>query len=554
VADGATGVRRLGRWRPVSVPAGFVGAPQGPQPLLVPPSPILDEPDEGAAPATAPARARGGRKGRPPRPPRQPPPPSGPPAAQLDGRAITDVHNATRLAERVGDVVRWDPTVPAWRVWNGRVWAIDRDNLQVCAFATAVLTDLEATASAAAEQDVLRAVRSHQSASHVKAMMELAKGQCGGAGGADGEADPWDADPWLLNCPNGTVDLRTGQLRPHNKADWCTKMTATDFPVGAAGEEATAAPVWTSFLRQIFLDDEPFIAWVQRAAGMSLVGEVVNHVLLVCWGQGGNGKSTMIETLTRLLGDYAMTAPRELLTDRNGSNENNYQLATMRGTRFCSLEEGTARLDVNLVKWLTGGDLRTVRPIYGKPFTYRPSDTFWAVCNEKPAVPPGQNSEGFWRRVKLIPFLARVTLREDPQMKEKLRAEWPQILAWMVAGCRAWHEDGHRLGDVAAVTEATAAYRQEMDVLSAFLSDCTVPEPGAAASVAGLYEEWRRWAEANGEKALTMWLGFRLRDDPPGLLAAPPSAPAAGSRPQRGDYGSDQDYEEAFEAWHRQTE
>jgi putative DNA primase/helicase len=273
-----------------------------------------------------------------------------------------------------------------------------------------------------------------------------------------------DTDPMLLNVENGTVDLRTGSLRPHLPEDLITKLAPVEFdPVAEASR-------FMKFLKQTLVDAE-LIAFVQRFLGYSLTGSTEERALSVLHGVGKNGKSTLVEVFQNLMGDYSTTTnPDVVMRHRNGDATAQYALAELKGVRLVSVSKTNrgVELEEATVKQITGNDTIGARAPYGRPFAYRPQFKLWLSTNHKPEIPDG--SEAIWDRLRLIPFKKRFDgRRADPKLPEKLRGEMSGVLAWAVQGCVEWHANG--LGTATAVDDATAAYRSETDVLQRFFSD-----------------------------------------------------------------------------------
>jgi putative DNA primase/helicase len=241
-----------------------------------------------------------------------------------------------------------------------------------------------------------------------------------------------DTDPMLLNVENGTVDLRTGSLRPHLLEDLITKLAPVEF------DPKAKAPRFLKFLLKQALVDDELIAFVQRFLGYSLTGWTEERTLAVLYGVGKNGKSTLVELFQDLLGDYAGVAnPNTIMHQRYGDSTAQYQLAELVGKRFVSVSETKrgVELEEATVKQITGSDTISARAPYGKPFSYRPQFKIWLSTNHKPEIPDG--SEAIWDRIRLIPFTQRFEDGKgaDPKLPAKLREELPGVLAWAVKGC-----------------------------------------------------------------------------------------------------------------------
>jgi putative DNA primase/helicase len=301
-----------------------------------------------------------------------------------------------------------------------------------------------------------------------------------------------DTDPRLLNVENGTVDLRTGSLRPHLPEDLITKLAPVEFdPVAEASR-------FMKFLKQTLVDAE-LIAFVQRFLGYSLTGSTKERALSVLHGVGKNGKSTLVEVFQDLMGDYSTTTnPDVVMRHRNGDATAQYALAELKGVRLVSVSETKrgVELEEATVKQITGNDTIGARAPYGRPFAYRPQFTLWMSTNHKPEIPDG--SEAIWDRMRLIPFTQRFDGKKaDSKLPDKLREELSGVLAWAVKGCVEWRE--HGLGTSAAVDAATAEYRSETDVIERFFQDECEFGPDKRVTRTALFEAWESWCDAEGE-------------------------------------------------------
>ena len=308
--------------------------------------------------------------------------------------------------------------------------------------------------------------------------------------------DQMDQDGWLFNVANGTIDLKTGSLSAHDRADLITQLCAVPFVPSAK------CPLWDATLK-MFLKDQVLIDFWQRLCGYAMVGVVRDHILPVAYGIGSNGKSTILGALLELFGsDYAIKAAPDLFMAKMG-NSHPTDRADLFGKRLVvaiETEQGR-RLNEVLVKELTGGDRIRARRMREDFWEFSPTHTLLMATNHKPSVQG--TDHGIWRRLKLIPFSVVVdAFVEDKAMPEKLRAEFPGILAWCVRGCLEWQKTG--LQEPESVTQATKNYRSEQDVLGAFLGEHTVELEGTRVRCGKLYERYRKWAESGNEDCLTM--------------------------------------------------
>ncbi len=435
---------------------------------------------------------------------------------------LTDMGNAERFVLRYGQDVRYCYPWGKWLVWTGARWERDEAG-KVHRLAKEAVRSIYQEAAAAEDENRRKALAKHATSSEAKnrieAMLELAKSD------VPVSPDELDADPWLLNAPNGTVDLRTGELRSPRREDLLTKMAGAEYDPDAS------APVWGAFLKRV-LPSEELRAFVQRGAGYSATGDTSEQVMFINHGAGANGKSTYQEVLVEALGDYAMRAPTEMLmAKRSGGVPND--VARLKGGRFVAAaetEEGR-RLAESLVKDLTGQDTISARFMRAEFFDFKPTHKLWLSTNHKPEIRGTDNA--IWRRIRLVPWSVTIPPAErDRKLPEKLRQELAGVLAWAVRGCLDWRRDG--LGEPEEVRQATAEYRAEQDVLAGFVDECCVVVPNASAQATQLYTAYKEWCEESGERpesqkkfgmrlaergferekaGVYYWLGIGLRHD-----------------------------------------
>ncbi|MDG4595533.1 MAG: phage/plasmid primase, P4 family [Candidatus Contendobacter sp.] len=310
-----------------------------------------------------------------------------------------------------------------------------------------------------------------------------------------------DADPWLFNVQNGTVDLRTGQLHPHKSTDLITHIAPVTY------DSAATCPTFERFISEVFAGDTGMVAFIQRAVGWSLTGVIEERTLFFLYGASGwNGKSTLVETIMALLGEYgdrnfgyARKVPAETFMKSRNMDDNERKTVPLSGTRFVSTSELSKehRLNEQLIKDITGGDTLTAKRLYHESFSFKPQFKPWMYGNHKPEIRGTDNA--IWSRVKLVPFEVSFEGRADGKLKTKLLAELPGILNWAIKGCLDWQR--HGLQPPTKVQAATQAYRKEMDVIAAFFADCCVLHREARVSASALYQAYQRWCEQSGEYA-----------------------------------------------------
>jgi putative DNA primase/helicase len=416
--------------------------------------------------------------------------------------ALTDLGNAERLVAKHGRDLRYVPAV-GWHVWDGRRWQLDRDG-EITRRMKTTVRSIDADVTAADDAAERKRLRAHATRSEARNKIESAIALAKSEADVVVTVDRLDADLMLLNVANGVVHLKAGELVEHEPDLLLTKLTPVKFDPNAD------APRWHAFLKEIFLDDTDLIGFVKRAVGYTLTGLTREQVLFFLYGSGENGKTTFIETLRALFGEYAAQTPADTFVERP-NDKASHELARLPGTRFVTaVETGEGRrLNETLVKRVTGGDIITARHLYKEFFEYLPAFKVWLATNHKPDVRGVDRA--IWRRIRLIPFDA--TFPEgirDEHLGEELLGELPGILRWAVDGCTEWLE--RRLDTPSSVKVATAAYQAESDVLAPFLDECCVLEPGARITTSELYLSYTKWADSSGERPLTKTaLGKELR-------------------------------------------
>lgn len=336
-------------------------------------------------------------------------------------------------------------------------------------------------------QKAMKNALSTQSRKRLEAMIFLAQSDLPVA------PDRFDRDPFALNVLNGTLDVRNATLRPHDHHDFITKLAPVTY------DPAARFPRWERFVREIMQDDDDMIDYLQRFFGLCLTGDVTEHLLAILYGGGANGKSTLLHTMRAILGDYAATIDAALLLAQRDSSGPKPELARLAGTRFVSANEMPegGRLSESIVKVLTGGDVISARRLFSDIIEIAPTWKLAIATNSKPVI--RDNSDGMWRRVRLIEFGAKFEGEQcDPNLAAILAAESSGVLNWALAGHRRWLREG--LGRPKTIVSATSGYRADNDLLTAFIDDACVMLDRAETRSSQLYDAFTKWAAEGGEK------------------------------------------------------
>ena len=310
------------------------------------------------------------------------------------------------------------------------------------------------------------------------------------------DSKDWDRDPFLLGTPGGTVDLRTGILRPGDPSDGISRTTAVAPSVHAD------CPVWLGFLKEATDGDDAMVRFLQQWAGYCLTGDTREDALVFAHGPGGNGKGVFLNTVTGIMADYATPAPSDTFMASIGDRHPT-ELAGLRGTRLVAVsetEQGRAWAET-WIKALTGGDEIRARFMRGNFFNYRPTYKLLIIGNHQPKLETVDDAVR--RRFNIVPFTNRPD-KPDRQLKEKMREEWPEILRWMMRGCLDWQQNG--LTRPARVLAATADYFNDQDLLGQWLEACCNVQQGnerMRERSRQLHQSWSEFAKQAGEKPET---------------------------------------------------
>ena len=421
---------------------------------------------------------------------------------------ISDDSLALRFIAKHGDVIRYVGQWSRWMIYTGKVWEVDYNN-QATELARKTLREWAKRIFAGELQrgmaqipaglgdfdkknrirnmkknalSVTRPMRSYRTINNVA-----------GLASHDDKVvqtvDTWDSDPWLLNTPDGTVDLKGGFIRGHNPKDYMTMTTK----IGPSNVEPVR---WKEFIKQITDGDSELASYLQRILGYCLTGMTGEQAMFFAFGSGANGKSVILKTVGGLLGSYHKTAAMEtfiLTGDRHPT-----ELANLRGARMVTSTETQSgrKWDEVKIKRLTGGDFISARFMRQDFFEFLPQFKLFVAGNHKPSI--NNVDEAMRRRFNLIPFTVTIPPEQrDHYLGEKLAAEWGGILSWMIDGCTEWQKTG--LQTPTLVKEATERYMSLEDHFGAWWAECCETNPRGFTTVADLYESWAAWASKNGD-------------------------------------------------------
>jgi putative DNA primase/helicase len=407
----------------------------------------------------------------------------------------TDVGNARRLVERHGARLRFVPDLGAWLTWGDGRWVRDECG-RVMELAKETVRNLFHRASNLADDEerirLAEHARHSERRERLNAMIDLAR--------TDERvvvrAVDLDSDPWSFNCLNGTIDLRTGELRPHLPADLISKQAPVVFERGAACER------FQRFLSRVTGGDHELATFVQSVIGLALIGGNPEEIIMLFYGPGGSGKTTLLEAVKAALGPYAATADTETFLRQSQPRGARNDLARLLGARLVVGSEipPGRHLDEATVKAITGRGTITARFLYMEAFEFLPQFTLCLESNHLPMV--RDDDTGMWRRLRVMPFAHAIPAEEqDPTLKDYLRdptQAGPAVLAWAVEGCLRYQREG--LEVPAAVTQATDNYRSAVSTFSQFLEDCCIEGQDHWVSNADLSDAWTGWSAREGQR------------------------------------------------------
>jgi putative DNA primase/helicase len=400
----------------------------------------------------------------------------------------TDYYNARRFFDANQDRLLYVEGT-GWYVWDDKRWTPDKSRRHHAFAQKAALgikDEIHAGMDADARKALLRWAAQSQDARRINGMISEARPMFAG------NAERFDQKPMLFNVLNGTIDLATGEFREHRRTDYLTQLAPVTY------DPKAKCPNWVEFVSQI-QPDTTTRGYLKRAAGYSITGETSEQVVFVVHGSGGNGKSTFVTTLQRIIGGYYQEAPLGFVKLKKwDSHPTEYMLVKSKRLVAVIEQTGHSQINMELIKLMTGGESMTARKMHSDfEESFEQTAKLWLRYNEKPII--RETDEGTWRRVRLIPFTQTFDgkqHRRDTNLLDKLAQEHSGILNWLIEGCREWRERG--LGEAPEVDKATQEYREDSDLLGQFISDCCRKRNGAFSETKRLFTAWQGWCVTSG--------------------------------------------------------
>ena len=418
---------------------------------------------------------------------------------------MTDTGNAHRLYDKFGNIIRYSYNRKKWLYWDGKMWRVD-DSGEIKKLSDVICEDIKRDAFLEQDEktqlDMLKWANRTASSKGKENMVK----ECQHLDGIPADPNEFDVFTDYINCQNGIVNLRNGELMPHDSNFMMSKITNCEYdPSGKRPDR------WLQFLDEVTNGDKELQRYIQKCVGYSMSGSIKEQCAYFLYGMGNNGKSTFLDTVADMLGGYAAnTQPETIMLKKWGDTGASSDIARLKSARFVTSEEPTegVRLNEGLLKQLTGGSKITCRFLYADEFEYLPEFKIWVATNHKPII-RGMDL-GIWRRIKLIPFEVNIPKSKvDKNLKYRLRKEFPQILKWAVDGCMLWQKEG--MAEPQCVLDAVKEYKQEMDLLAGFLEQCIEIdyENDERIMASDLFSLYSRWAKRNNEYEMTSKKFFR---------------------------------------------
>lgn len=417
----------------------------------------------------------------------------------------TDTWNGEQLVKRHGENIRYCAKWKSWILWNKKRWEED-ESIKIQAMAKDTIKNFHKLIGKIEDEkerdQFINHIKSSESMTKRRYMVEAAMSEPG----MPVMPNIFDNNKWLLNLNNGTLDLKSMKLKEHKREDYITKIIDSNYNPEAKCE------TWIKFLERIFEGNKELINFVQRVIGYSLTGLTVEQCIFILYGSGSNGKSTFINIIKEILCDYGQQTPSETLMEKKNSGGVTNDLARLRGARFVAsveTEQGKCFAE-SLVKQLSGDDTITARFLHKEFFEFIPECKIFIATNHKPKIK--NTDHAIWRRIKLIPFTVTIPEEEkDLDFMDKLRKEKEGILAWAIEGCKQWQAEGLKTPE--EVIGATQLYKEEMDVIGAFIDECCIIGEQYKSLAKDIYDTYVKWCEENGEYTISQRaFGLKLTD------------------------------------------
>lgn len=411
---------------------------------------------------------------------------------------MTDTGNAQRLRDKYKGNIKYSYVRKKWYYWTGKIWAVDNTG-EIKKLADEIINDIKKEAFMEKDEDKQQKLLKWASRTASSKGKEAMVKETQHIDGIPILMEELDCYTDYLNCQNGIINLRTGELLPHDSNFMMSRISYAEYD-----NSGKQPKMWLSFLNDVTNGDKELQEYLQKCAGYSLTGSIREQCAFFLYGLGNNGKSTFLDTIADLLGSYASNVQPDTIMMRKNDSGANSDIARLKSTRFVTSEEPTegVRLNEGLVKQLTGGGKVTCRFLYGDEFEYEPEFKIWIGTNHKPII--RGTDTGIWRRIRLIPFEVNIPKEKvDKNLKYKLRKELPQILKWAVEGCIKWQTEGLALPK--CVDQATKEYKVEMDILASFMESCLEIDyvNGDLVPAQDLFNLYVAWAKKNNEFEMT---------------------------------------------------
>lgn len=405
------------------------------------------------------------------------------------------VGDAYRLLTLYGENLRYSPERKKWLIYEGDRWQFDIAN-RITNMAVATMRETQNAAKQKGNTAIERWVTESINKNGIGRMITLASA----VDGVPILVRDLDKDSDLFNVRNGTIDTKSGKVYEHSRNDFITQMAAAEYDPEARSE------TWENFISSIFRQNPEVIPFVQRSLGYALTGSTSEQVMWIAYGRGANGKSTLLNTIKRLMGTYATTTPFNTF-DTGSQNSIGNDLAELAGKRLVLTAESEAnrRLAEAKVKTVTGGDDVKGRFLFENNFEFTPQLKLWMPVNHLPTI--RGSDHGIWRRILLVPFKERFEGESRVMnLEARFQSEFSGILNWLITGLRDYRENG--LKPPKSVEKATEDYKHDMDEIRQWLEERTQKVPGKKASVTEAFQDYQQWSNDRGEGKFTLGLRY----------------------------------------------